>query len=378
MSSTSPLRSSTRPRPVPHPDATRASARPACAALVVVLVLSLGLAALGCEGGADGSGRARPPTPVVVSSPFEHEFADRVEAIGTAYANESVVITARVTKQVGRVHFEDGQAVRTGETLVELESTEEVAQLAQARAAQADAKLRFERVADLAKSGTESRSRYDEVRTALDAANARVDEIEARIADLRIKAPFAGVLGLREVSPGTLVKPGDRITTLDDIDRIKLDFSVPETFLSLLTPGLEVRTQTAAFPGRTFVGRVAAIDSRVDPDTRAVRVRAEIDNPDHVLRPGMLLSLELRANPERALALAEQALVPLGSSQYVVVLDREDKPQRVEVEIGRRVPGLVEIRKGLSKDARVVIDGATLIPPGGGVEVVREETPGKA
>jgi membrane fusion protein (multidrug efflux system) len=276
------------------------------------------------------------------------------------------------------VLFEDGQAVRARETLVELESTEEVAQLAQARASQADAKLRFERVADLAKSGTESRSRYDEVRTALDAANARVEEIQARIADLRIRAPFAGVLGLREVSPGTLVKPGDRITTLDDVDRIKLDFSVPEAFLSLVEPGLEVRTQTAAVPGRTFVGRVAAVDSRVDPDTRAIRVRAEIDNPDHVLRPGLLLSLELRANPERSLALAEQALVPLGSSQFVVVLDQDDKPQRVEVEIGRRVPGLVEIRKGLTKDARVVIDGATLIPPGGVVEIVREETPGKA
>lgn len=320
----------------------------------------------------------RPPTPVVVSSPFEHEFADRVEAIGTAIANESVVITARVTKQVDRVRFESGQTVRAGDILVELERTEETAQLAQARAAQADAKLRFERVADLARSGTESRSRYDEVRTALDAANARVAEIEARLADLRIRAPFAGVLGLREVSPGTLVQPGDRITTLDDIDRIKLDFSVPETFLSLLRPGLDVRTQTAAFPGRAFVGRVAAIDSRIDPDTRAVRVRAEIDNPDHVLRPGMLLSLELRANPERSLALAEQALVPLGSSQFVVVLDENDVPKRVEVEIGRRVPGIVEIRKGLSRDARVVIDGATLIPPGGVVEIVREETPGKA
>lgn len=326
-----------------------------------------------CDGGAGPTGGQRPPTPVVVSTPFEHEFADRIEAIGTANANESVVIAARVTKQVDAVRFEDGQTVKAGDILVDLESSEERAQLAQARATRADAKLRYDRVADLARRGTESQSRFDEVRTALDAANARVEELEARLADLRIRAPFSGVLGLREVSPGTLLQPGDRITTLDDLDRIKLDFSVPETFLSMLKVGLTVETEVAAFPGRRFEGQVVAIDSRVDPATRAVRVRAEIANPDHALRPGMLLSLVLEANPDRSLALAEQALVPAGSNQFVVVLDAENKPSRVQVEIGRRVPGLVEIRKGLSAGDRVVIDGATLIPPGGVVEVLREE-----
>ena len=334
-------------------------------------------ALLACDGGASKAGGERPPTPVVVSSPFEYEFADRLEALGTAFANESVEITARVTKLVDRVLFEDSQAVKAGAILVELESNEESAQLAQARASRADAQIRFDRVSDLAKMGTESQSRYDEVRTALDAANARVEEIEARLSDLRIRAPFSGVLGLREVSPGTLLKPGDRITTLDDVDRIKLDFSVPETFLSMLTPGLEVKTQVAAYPGREFTGRVAAVDSRVDPDTRAVRVRAEIDNPDHAIRPGMLLSLALRGHPERALALAEQALMPSGASQFVVVLDAGDKANRVEVKIGRRVPGFVEIRSGLKPGDRVVIDGATLIPPGGVVKILRVEGPPK-
>jgi membrane fusion protein (multidrug efflux system) len=314
----------------------------------------------------------------VVSSPFEYEFADRIEALGTARANESVVITARVTETVERVFFEDGQEVAAGDRLVELESSEERAQLAEARANLADARLRFERVSDLAESGTESQSRFDEVRTALEAAEARVAELEARLSDHRIRAPFAGVLGLREVSPGTLVQPGDRITTLDDIDRIKLDFSIPETYLALLEPGLEVRTRTAAYPERAFVGRLTAVDSRVDPETRSVRARAEIDNSDHALRPGMLLTLVLEANPERSLALAEQALVPRGSSQMVVVLDEQDRPRHVEVRIGRRVPGIVEIRSGLEAGARVVVDGASLIPPGGVVRVLREEAPPSA
>lgn len=368
------------PSPSSHaPHLRLRTVRHRTASVGLLLTLCAWIAAAGCGGdGEKGAGGERPPTPVVVSSPFDHEFADRLEAIGTAYANESVVIAARVTKQVDKVRFSDGQTIRAGETLVELESGEERAQLAQARATRSDAKLRFDRVADLASRGTESRSRFDEVRTALDAANARVEELEARLADLHIRAPFSGVLGLREVSPGTLLKPGDRITTLDDVDRIKLDFSVPETFLAMLAPGLEVKTQVAAYPGRVFTGRVVAVDSRVDPETRAVRVRAEIENADHAIRPGMLLSLVLQANAVRSLALPEQALVPSGSSQFVVVLDAEDVPRRVEVQIGRRVPGLVEIRSGLSRGDRVVIDGATLIPPGGVVEVLRVEAPPEA
>lgn len=332
---------------------------------------------LGCSdvGEAGNTGAGRPPTPVVVSSPFEYEFADRLEALGTARANESVVITARVTETVSRIFFEDGQKVEKGAILAELESTEERAQLAEARANRSDAKLRFDRVADLAKSGTESQSRYDEMRTTLDAADARVAELDARVSDRRIRAPFSGLLGFREVSPGTLVQPGDRITTLDDVSLIKLEFSVPETYLGMLQTGLEVRTESDAYPRRVFLGRIAAVDSRIDPDTRAVRVRAEIENADHAIRPGMLLTLVLLANPERSLALAEEALVPRGSSQFVVVLDEQEVAHQIELKIGRRVRGFVEVLSGLEADARVVIDGASLIPPGGRVRILREEAP---
>lgn len=344
-------------------------------------LLWIGLLAVGqgCSTEAlDGAGNERPPVPVVVSTPFEYEFADRLEALGTATANESVVITANVTESVSRVHFEDGQEVGAGVLLVELESDEERAQLAEARADRADARLRFERVADLAKRGTESQSRYDEVRTAFDAAEARVAELEARVADRQVRAPFAGLLGLREVSPGALVQPGDRITTLDDVDPIKLDFSVPEIYLAMLETGLEVKAASPAHPDRSFPGRIRAIDSRVDPGTRSVRVRAQIPNADRALRPGMLLTLVLRANPARSLALEEQALVPRGSSQYVVVLDAQDRPRRVEIQIGRRVPGLVEVLSGLSADSRVVIDGASLVRPDGVVRVLREQAPPRA
>ncbi|MBW2426984.1 MAG: efflux RND transporter periplasmic adaptor subunit [Deltaproteobacteria bacterium] len=341
---------------------------------MILLALVGAIASCG-SGEEEASTRGRPPTPVVVSTPFEYEFADRVEALGTARANESLVITARVMETVEAIRFEDGQQVEAGAILAVLERTEEAAQLSEARANLADARLRFERVAGLAERGTESQSRYDEVRTALEAAEARVAELEARVSDRSIRAPFAGVLGLREVSPGTLVQPGDHITTLDDIDRIKVDFSVPETFLSILEPELEVRTRSAAYPTREFVGRIRAIDSRVDPRTRAIRVRAEIENADHAIRPGMLLTLVLRANPRRSLAISEAALVPRGSSQFVVVVGEDGSTRRVEVQTGRRVPGIVELRSGLDADARVVIDGASLIPPGGMVRVLEEQPP---
>ncbi len=364
-------------RPLPRGSRRRPVAR-LWRGVLSSLVLIVALAA-GCERSAsDTATGERPPIPVVVSRPFEYEFTDRIEALGTARANESVVITANVTETVSKVHFEDGQQVEAGALLVELESSEERAQLAEARANRADARLRFERVSDLAKSGTESRSRYDEVRTALDAAEARVAELEARVSDRRIRAPFAGILGLREVSPGTLVQPGDRITTLDDVDPIKLDFSVPESFLSILETGLVVSTENAAYPERRFVGRVTAIDSRVDEATRSIRARAVIENADRALRPGMLLTLVLRTNPRRSLAVEEQALVPRGSSQYVVVLDEEDRPRRAEIRIGRRIPGLVEVLSGLAPDARIVVDGASLIPTGGVVRVLREQAPPNA
>lgn len=335
----------------------------------------LGLPGCSEQGGQE---RGRPPTPVVVSRPFEHEFSDKIEALGTARASESVLITARVAESIEDVRFEDGAAVQAGDVLVTLQRAEELAQLAGAKANLADARLRFERVSDLRESGTESQSRFDEVRADLEAAQARVAELRARVSDRTIRAPFAGVLGLRQVSPGSLVQPGDRITTLDAIDRIKLDFSVPETFLSVLAEGQTVRTESVAYPDREFVGRITAIDSRVDAETRAVRVRAEIANPDHLIRPGMLLTLELLANPSTTLAIVEQALVPRGASQFVVIVDDEDSTRRVEVRIGRRVPGIVEVLSGLGPDERIVIDGAHLVSPGGSVRVLREEAPPSA
>lgn len=317
-------------------------------------------------------------TPVVVAQLHREEFSEQIEALGTALANESVVITAQVTEKVQRVLFQDGQAVAKGDVLVELTSAQQSAQLAEVRATHAEAARQYQRLSELVSGGSESRSRLEQQTSVRDAAAARLRELEARVSDHLIRAPFAGVLGLRAVSPGTLVRPGDSVTTLDDISLVKVDFSVPESFLSVLRPGLELAATSVAWPGERFTGRLTAVDTRIDPRTRAARARAELPNPEHRLRPGMLLAIELQANPRVALALPEQALVPVGEQQFVFVVGPEQRAKRVEVTIGGRRPGIAELISGLDGSETLIVDGADLVRDGGLVRVespVASETP---
>ena len=339
----------------------------------LVLLCLLGLAVGRLRGGASATQEVeRRPVPAVLASVGPEEFVDRIEAIGTLRSNESLIITAKVTETVRALHFEDGARVEEGAVLAELTSDEEAALLAEARSTHAEASQQYDRVQKLFAEGTVSRSQLDRATADRDAARARVEALEARLADRLIRAPFAGVLGLREVSPGTLLQPGDTITTLDDVSVMKLDFSVPEVFLSTLRPGLEVLARSAAYPDRSFEGRVRTVESRVDPVTRAVTVRAELANPGELLRPGMLLTVDLIRNRRTSLAVPEAALVPVRDEQFVFRVDSENRVERVPVRIGGRRPGRVEILAGLEDGDRVVVEGTTRVRPGSQVEVRAE------
>ena len=310
--------------------------------------------------------------PVVVGDVAEHTFVDRIEALGTARANESIVVAAQVTETVSRVRFEDGAVVESGAVLVELTSREESAQLREARANYDEAVRQYERAVELRRNGSLSQAQLETQTSARAAAEARLAELEARLRDRLIRAPFAGVLGMRGVSPGTLVQPGDPITTLDDIELIKVDFSVPERFLSVVEPGLVVRATTAAWPDRRFEGVVRAIDTRIDPETRSVRMRADLRNPDHALRPGMLMAIDLSANERVAFSVPEESIVPLGEKNFVFVVGEEGQAQRIELRTGRRAGGKVEVIAGLDGTERVVVEGGSMLFPGSSVEVVEE------
>ncbi len=338
------------------------------------VLAGLGILALALRNG-EGESRAapssaRPPVPVVVAEASRGEFVDRIEAIGTARSNESVVITSRVTDTVREINFSDGMEVKAGAILAELTGDEEMAQLAEARSDYEDAARNQRRIARLHAQRTVSGSQLDAAVAARDSARARVDAIEARLDDLLIRAPFAGVLGLRAVSPGALVQPGDTITTLDDLSVIKLDFAVPETDLASLEPGLEIVARSAAWRDREFRGTVRTVDSRVDPVTRAITVRAEIPNPERLLRPGMLLTLELIRTRADALTIPEEALVPVQDRHFVLVVNAENEVERRPVEPGRRRPGAVEVRTGLAPGERVIVEGTNRVRPGHRVEVV--------
>lgn len=311
-------------------------------------------------------GLAAAQTPVVVSRVETLPFVDRVEALGTLKANESVEVSAKVSDVVAEVHFEDGERVQQGQVLAELQSAEERAQLAEAEARVWEAQRQFDRVRDLEAKGSAPASLLDQRRRELQTARAQVRVIEARLADRSIRAPFAGVLGLRNISPGALVEPGDLITTLDDDRIMKLDFSVPSTYLVTLRPGLLIEARARAYPGQSFTGEIRSVDSRVDPVTRSIQVRALIDNPDRRLKPGVLMQVELLKNPRQAIVIPEAALLQQARLHYVLVVDPGDDNRvlRRELRIGARRPGQVEVLDGLAAGELVITRGAISVRPG--------------
>ncbi|MEJ2523866.1 MAG: efflux RND transporter periplasmic adaptor subunit [Gammaproteobacteria bacterium] len=305
------------------------------------------------------------PAPVgVVVAPARLEQLPRVvEALGTTRALEAVEITSRVLSVITDIRFAGGQEVSAGDVLVELENAEERASLAEAEAAVIDSRSQFERARALAETQVVSESQLLQLEATLKADEARLRAAQARLEQTVIRAPFAGYTGLRTISPGTLVTPGTVVTTLDDLSSVRLDFSVPEAFLDFVSEELQVSAKSVAFPDRSFDGRVTTVDTRVDPVTRAVTVRAELPNTDRLLKPGMFLTVRLEGAPRDTLVIPEAALVPEADRQFVFVV-RDETARRVEVAIGRRLPGEVEVLRGLAPGDRVVVEGTQKVVDG--------------
>ncbi|GGO15286.1 MexH family multidrug efflux RND transporter periplasmic adaptor subunit [Iodidimonas muriae] len=313
--------------------------------------------------------------PVQAAEITTHPFANRIEAIGTTEANESVTISARVSDTIESVNFSDGDIVEKGAVLVRLNRAEQEALLAEAEATMLEAKQQLERTQDLVKRGNASLAVLDERVRLVESATAQVAAAKARIADRVVRAPFAGVLGVRQVSPGALLSPGTPITTLDDVTPIKLDFAVPEQFISALSRDQRVVARAAAYPGETFTGKVTNVSSRVDPVTRAITVRAEIANEDKRLRPGMLLTVEVINNERLAIAAPEGAIIPVGEDQFVFVVKSDNTVERRQITLGLRRPGVVEVLSGLKAGEFVVTAGTMRLRPGMTVKVQNREAP---
>lgn len=314
------------------------------------------------------------PLQVLVAPVREVLLSDPIEALGTLRANESANLTSTATDTISEIRFDDGQRVSKGDVLVVLSNREQVADRAEATAALEEARQQYERVQDLARRGTASASLLDQRRRELETARAQVGAADARLGNRRIVAPFDGVVGLRNVSVGSLMTPGTEVTTIHDDSVMKLDFTVPELYLAVVAPGLQVEATSRAFPEEQFRGEVVSVGNEVDPVTRAFRVRAMIPNPERKLRSGMLMTLRLSSRERETLIIPEEALVTRGRDHAVFVVADDASAasvaaQRRAVRIGVRRPGEVEIVDGLRAGEHVVIHGAFRIADGDDVLV---------
>tara|TARA_R110001592_G_scaffold93981_2_gene272504 strand:+ start:21964 stop:23043 length:1080 start_codon:yes stop_codon:yes gene_type:complete len=306
------------------------------------------------------------PTAVFVANVERVFFVDEVEALGTLQAAENVNLTSSVTERITKINFDDNQRVKKGYVLVEMDVSEENAQLAEESSRFNEAQSQVERVRALVQRSSASRSTLDERERELNTAKARLLGIQSRINQKRIVAPFNGVLGIRNISVGALAQPSMLITTIDDDSKMKLDFSVPEVFLSSLKVGLTIEAKASAYLNQVFKGTVTSVDSRVDPITRSVMARAVLNNDDRLLKAGMLMRVQLNKNPRQTLVVPEEALVTTGNENAVMLIQNAENVsvKRQIVELGERRKGSVEILSGLNEGQQVVTHGTLKIRDG--------------
>lgn len=345
--------------------------RSSCAlalALAVVAPLALGQPKDAAKG--PPGGKPPPGMPVKAVAAKRAPAVDETTAVGNLRADESVMIRPEVAGRVKSILFAEGQSVKKGALLATLDSAEVRAQLESSRVQAKLEAQRLERAKDLFNRRFISQEALDVQISNHERSIAKQAEDEARFAKTEIRAPFAGVAGLRQVSEGAYVAAGTDIARLEKLDQLKLDFRVPETFLPSLRVGQRVKVAVDAYPGRSFGGAVYAIEPAVDEQTRTVLVRARIANPDLRLRPGMFARVELRLGTrENAIWIPEEAIVPRGQESFVYRVV-QGKAELVKVEIRSRKVGEVEISKGIAAGDLVVTEGVQKIGPGSAVMVM--------
>jgi membrane fusion protein (multidrug efflux system) len=333
---------------------------------VLLTVSALLLAACGDD--AKGGARGREAPLVRAAAVATTTFVDRIDAVGTANANEQVTLSAPVTDRIVRLNFDDGAYITRGQIVAVLASGQESAQLDQAGARAREAQQQLSRLESLKGRGFATNSAVDTQQALASQARAQAAEARASIGDRVIRAPFSGWVSLRTISAGAVVSAGTEIATISDISRIKLDFAVPETLLAHVSPGQVIEARASAYPDIPFRGTIASVDPVLNPQTRAATVRAVLANGDRKLKPGMLLTVSIEAASRASSAVPELAVVGEGEESFVFVVDGE-KVKRVQVRTGLRQNGMVEVTQGLKPGQRVVTEGVVKITDGQRVRV---------
>ena len=326
-----------------------------------------------------GENMVMPPEKVNAAEVREEDWRPRLTAVGSVMAVRGALLPAETEGIVRRIAFEPGADVKAGAELVQLNAEVVQAQLREAEAAANEARAYLARVKEAAASGSVAASELDAADARLKSADARVENIQATIAKKTIRAPFAGKLGIRQISVGQFLQMGSPVVSLQALDPVFVEFSLPQQRIGDVAEGLTVAVSADGYPGHTFEGRVTAVNPDVDPQTRNVRVQATLPNHDGRLRPGMFVSVELMmARSERLLFIPATAVLnaPFGDSVYVL----EEKPgaagappslvvQQRFVRLGTRQGDFVAALEGLKAGERVVSTGVFKLRPGMPVEI---------
>jgi membrane fusion protein (multidrug efflux system) len=290
-------------------------------------------------------------------------------AVGSLRSDETIIVRPEVAGRVASLGFREGERVEKGAVLVRIDASVQAADTDKARANLTLQKSKHERAVDLRNKGFISSQASDEAENNLRVAAAELELMQARLAKMEIRAPFSGVLGLRSVSVGDYVKEGQDIVNLEAIDPLKVDFRVPEVFLSQVKVGQALQITLDAIAERTYLGRVSAINPLIDANGRAVVIRATVPNSDARLRPGMFARVMLLTSELKdSFVVPEEALFPVGDDKYVYRIEA-DRARRQKVQIGQRREGKVEITGGLSAGDRVVTAGQIKLRDGAVVSV---------
>jgi membrane fusion protein (multidrug efflux system) len=338
------------------------------------IILLLGIALAGCGAGPAKPPAAPPPVRVEVATATAGPVDEVVEALGTVGAIDAVNLSVKSTGIVRTLAIEDGGKVERGALLVELDRGEAEGELRQAQTVRDNLARTLKVKQPLLESKAIALNDLDDLRAQLAAAEAQVLTAQARLDDRRVVAPFAGRLGLRQVSVGALISPGTVVASLASISPVKLVFMVPETRLALLKPGLTVRATAPTFAGRVFTGTVSAIDAAIDPATRAIAVQALIPNQDEALRPGLSMQVELVLGVVAdAVTVPEQGVLLQGDHATAFAIAQVDGHavlKRQEVRLGRRENGRVRIVEGLAAGTEVVVQGPLMMRDGTAVQII--------
>lgn len=280
-----------------------------------------------------------------------------VSSIGTGISNQSIPLISPSSDFITELNIREGKAVKKGEVIARLHDVQERARVNELEGILEEQKRQLDRLKNLANTQATAQSLLDEQRTKVNTTLAQLEIAKAQLAEMTIRAPFDGYLGLRQVSVGAYINSGTVITTLDDLNTLRVAFSVAEHYLADISVGMPLRVTNAAYGNIVFHGTVSAIDTRLDPVTRTVTVHGALPNEDLRLRPGMLLHVKLELDNRMAMQISEKALVPQQQKQFVYKVDAENKVSQVEVTTGQRVPGWVEILSGLNEGDEVVVEG---------------------